>query len=493
METNSTSGSSTLPSLPNWLTGSSPPAPTQTQSTLTSVSPPDLSNNTITATGELIPLSLDQLLERALRGGGSTHSTHPSSPTSTLSNQWVTKSGEPFHNYTDPRFSRVLNPSFVVTPFDPSIHATSPHPNERWFICKELEQFASLWHFYRSNAIYAVDARTLDTCPHMPVLYAGEFLAQWDKETKEAVWRRTLMDRREGIDSATSGMGYVRSFYDIMTKGFHPERDWFNQREDAVMREPNESQVRLWSEIDPSTPHYNVMQATRRVTGCGENTWAVAKESPEAWCYRVMVLPNGHPCFVRLNEPCGAITVKEYIDSGLVNGYAWAVNGTLVTKGLTVIGKGGITTTRRTAVIREIEPWLEEVFEDVLEDLYEGMSIESVLARRGLRIKKGALIKWINDDTTRQERYMMAQMIGAEIMAAEVLNIADGVDASGNPIMDDTARSKLRIEARKWLTAVYNNRRYGAKQTVDVNTSVSINDALEEARARVLGRVIDVE
>ena len=74
------------------------------------------------------------------------------------------------------------------------------------------------------------------------------------------------------------------------------------------------------------------------------------------------------------------------------------------------------------------------------------------------------------------------------MVAAEILEIADAVDS-----MEDVQRSKLRIESRQFLIKTWNRKRYGDIKTLEVNQSISITAALEMAKNRLGGRVIDIE
>ena len=74
------------------------------------------------------------------------------------------------------------------------------------------------------------------------------------------------------------------------------------------------------------------------------------------------------------------------------------------------------------------------------------------------------------------------------MIMAECIEIADGKDG-----MEDVQRSKLRIDTRLFQAKSWNRKRYGDVKTLEVNQSISITAALEQASQRLAGRVIDHE
>lgn len=79
-------------------------------------------------------------------------------------------------------------------------------------------------------------------------------------------------------------------------------------------------------------------------------------------------------------------------------------------------------------------------------------------------------------------RYTNAMLLRADLLADEILDIAD---SGGDP-----AQSKNRIDARKWLASKIMPSRYGDRLEVVGHQTISINEALTDARARM---IIDVE
>jgi len=129
-------------------------------------------------------------------------------------------------------------------------------------------------------------------------------------------------------------------------------------------------------------------------------------------------------------------------------------------------------------------------FETVLDKLSRGINLKEILRDDQRDFDYPQLLRWIHKDPQRKSRYYEAQEIGSEMIAAEILEIADGVNDSGVP--EDVQRSKLRIDSRQFLIKTWNRKRYGDIKTLEVNQNISITAALEQANQRLItGRIID--
>ena len=95
-------------------------------------------------------------------------------------------------------------------------------------------------------------------------------------------------------------------------------------------------------------------------------------------------------------------------------------------------------------------------------------------------ISNAAFFEWLQKDTSKQyaESYARACEIRAEKLTDEILQIADGANAdiigvdekTGRPIINGEAinRSRLKIDARKWLAGKLAPKKYGDK--IDVTS-----------------------
>jgi len=127
------------------------------------------------------------------------------------------------------------------------------------------------------------------------------------------------------------------------------------------------------------------------------------------------------------------------------------------------------------------------MFERVLTEMTKGRSLNAIV-RDDLRdIEYDAFWRWIKRDPQRYERYKEAKELRTEWWAGRIVEIAEAEDS-----VEDVARSKLKIDTYKWLMGADNRKQYGDIKQVEVNQSISITAALEQARSRA-GLVYDVE
>lgn len=114
----------------------------------------------------------------------------------------------------------------------------------------------------------------------------------------------------------------------------------------------------------------------------------------------------------------------------------------------------------------------------------------------GAGVSWATLAAYINATPERIEQYMRAREAQADKLAEDILAIADDgardtyTDAEGNERTDQDviARSRLRVDARKWLASKMAPKRYGEKLdvTAQVTTQTMTDDQLIE-RAAALG------
>jgi hypothetical protein len=99
------------------------------------------------------------------------------------------------------------------------------------------------------------------------------------------------------------------------------------------------------------------------------------------------------------------------------------------------------------------------VFERILEGIAGGGNLNTLLAEDIREFERGAFLRWMNKDSERRLRFKDAKQLRAEVFAGEIIEIADAVD---NPL-EDVARSKLRIDSRKYVMGADYNEVYGDK------------------------------
>lgn len=130
----------------------------------------------------------------------------------------------------------------------------------------------------------------------------------------------------------------------------------------------------------------------------------------------------------------------------------------------------------------------ENIFMRVLTEIAKGQPLHLILKSDSRGIDYNDFYRWIKKDPTRYSLFQEAQELRTEFHASEIIQIADAEDS-----MEDVNRSKLRIETRKWLMGAHNRKRYGETKQIELNTNISITDALAQANARLIeGEVLSV-
>lgn len=104
------------------------------------------------------------------------------------------------------------------------------------------------------------------------------------------------------------------------------------------------------------------------------------------------------------------------------------------------------------------------------------------------------VIGWVTANEAFSNQYARARETGYAVMADELIEIADDgrndtyKDEEGNekPAIDVIARSRLRVDTRKWLLSKALPKIYGDKQQVEHSGTInhSINEVLEAGRQR---------
>lgn len=111
-----------------------------------------------------------------------------------------------------------------------------------------------------------------------------------------------------------------------------------------------------------------------------------------------------------------------------------------------------------------------EIAAGICARLVEGESLRSI-CRDDAMPAIATVFKWLAAHTEFVEQYARARESQADTLADEILEIADdgrrdyAVDADGHAAVDHDhiARSRLRVDARKWIASKLKPKKYGDK------------------------------
>jgi hypothetical protein len=111
----------------------------------------------------------------------------------------------------------------------------------------------------------------------------------------------------------------------------------------------------------------------------------------------------------------------------------------------------------------------KELIPEVLESIRETGNLRKSCEKHGVKLP--SFLRWVGEDPDLADQYAQAREIGLEAMAHDILDIADDgrndtyINESGKVQVDAdvVARSRLRVDSRKWLLSKLLPKKYGDK------------------------------
>lgn len=114
----------------------------------------------------------------------------------------------------------------------------------------------------------------------------------------------------------------------------------------------------------------------------------------------------------------------------------------------------------------------QEIADKICELIAEGESLRAICSQEGMP-NKGTVLRWLADDERKafRDQYTRAREAQADALFEEILEIADErandtfTDENGNERTNHevVARSRLRVDARKWMAGKLRPKVYGEK------------------------------
>lgn len=126
----------------------------------------------------------------------------------------------------------------------------------------------------------------------------------------------------------------------------------------------------------------------------------------------------------------------------------------------------------------------QKVADAICERLCVGESLRSI-CKDATMPHIATVFRWLAKDVLFSEQYTRAREEQAEALADEIVQIADDglndtyVDENGNKRTDQDviARSRLRVEARKWVASKLKPKKYGEKMQTELSGSLKVTSA----------------
>lgn len=139
----------------------------------------------------------------------------------------------------------------------------------------------------------------------------------------------------------------------------------------------------------------------------------------------------------------------------------------------------------------------QETADRICSQLAEGKSMRTVCLAEDMPVMS-TVFKWLREKKDFSEQYAKAKAESADALVEQMLDIADDgrndtyEDADGNQRTDTDviARSRLRVDTRKWIAAKLKPKKYGER--VDMNHGVQPDNPLLSLLAQVNGTALPV-
>ena len=133
----------------------------------------------------------------------------------------------------------------------------------------------------------------------------------------------------------------------------------------------------------------------------------------------------------------------------------------------------------------------------ILDRIAAGESLNKICSTEDMPSRK-TVFERVGKDVNAMQQYNLALSLRADTHAEELLTISDDgtndtyTDDEGNVRVDTDviARSKLRVDTRKWLISRMDPKKYGDKQTIDLNTPQMSDEQRKERLAELAKKML---
>ncbi len=116
---------------------------------------------------------------------------------------------------------------------------------------------------------------------------------------------------------------------------------------------------------------------------------------------------------------------------------------------------------------------INDIFNKILIEIENGRALRKILKDDENMPSTQTFYKWIDEDELKSKQYARACEVRADAIFDDIIEIAD--DSSYDAIVTDNgeiinsefvARSRIRIDARKWIASKLNPKKYGDKTDI---------------------------
>jgi hypothetical protein len=132
--------------------------------------------------------------------------------------------------------------------------------------------------------------------------------------------------------------------------------------------------------------------------------------------------------------------------------------------------------------------YCEETVTEICVRLSCGESLRSICNDSGIPTFK-TVFTWIHKYPEFLQQYTRSKEMGCEAMAEDIFDIADGNEDGKED--EDIARSRLRVDTRKWYLSKIKAKKYGERLDLAVTNNDDMTEEEIDARLKVLEDIIN--
>jgi hypothetical protein len=124
----------------------------------------------------------------------------------------------------------------------------------------------------------------------------------------------------------------------------------------------------------------------------------------------------------------------------------------------------------------------QAIADTICERLAAGESLRAICRDEDMPTDR-SVYRWLDDDDGFCQQYAQAREVGLDLMADEIIAIADsdpGITDAGATDTGAVADKRLRFDARRWYLSKLAPKKYGDKLDIDLKAQVAIGEMSED-------------
>ena len=119
---------------------------------------------------------------------------------------------------------------------------------------------------------------------------------------------------------------------------------------------------------------------------------------------------------------------------------------------------------------------IDSIFSEILTDIENGLSLRGSLKNEN-RPNSETFYKWLDSSEDKAKRYARAAEKRADAIFEEILEISNHTEEDHTPFTGSNViqRDRLKIDARKWMLAKMNPKKYGDTVKTEHSGEITTN------------------